>query len=207
MYALPSAPSQRHGYLLKDGVFTSFDPPGSNFTNALGINERGDIVGRYCTLTPCLPGGGDFRAFLLRDGEYTTLEAPGAIGTVAFKINSRGTIVGGLVNAEHAAEIALWRKNTLTRMALPNGKPVSLDTGGINERGDVVGAYCDSASPCPLGPFGNHGFLISDDEFYTIDVPGATSTAALGINARGDIVGAYNNAGPAHGFLLSRSQN
>lgn len=207
-YGLPSAPSQRYGYLLKDGVFTSFNPPGSTFTNALGINNRGDIVGRYCPLTTCRPpGNGDFRAFLLRDGEYVTLEAPGALETDAFKINNSGKIVGGLVTAEHDEEIALWRKNLLTRMALPNGKPVSLDTGGINERGDIVGAYCDSASPCLLGPFGNHGFLISGDEFYTIDVPGATSTAALGINSRGDIVGAYNNAGPAHGFLLRRSEN
>ena len=207
MYALPSAPSQRHGYLLKDGVFSSFDPPGSTFTNALGINEHGDIVGRYCQLSTCRPGTGAFRAFVLRDGEYTTLEAPGAIETHAFKILASGKILGGLVTAEHTEELALWRKNTFTRIALPDGKPLAIDNGGINERGDIVGTYCDGVAPCLLGPFGNHGFLISGDEFHTIDVPGATSTAIFGINARGDIVGAYNNAAPARGFLLTRSTN
>ena len=44
----------------------------------------------------------------------------------------------------------------------------------------------------------------SDQEtFTTIDVPGASSTAAAAINSRGDIVGAYNTAdGMSHGFLL-----
>jgi uncharacterized membrane protein len=39
--------------------------------------------------------------------------------------------------------------------------------------------------------------------FTTIDVPGATSTAASGINPDGDIVGRYTDpAGKDHGFLL-----
>jgi hypothetical protein len=50
-YTLPAAPAVRHGFLLRDGEFTTFDPPGSIFTNVLGINDRGDIVGRSCTRT------------------------------------------------------------------------------------------------------------------------------------------------------------
>jgi uncharacterized membrane protein len=40
--------------------------------------------------------------------------------------------------------------------------------------------------------------------FTTIDFPGGASTAVLDINAEGDIVGSYNDAGGAHGFVLSR---
>jgi uncharacterized membrane protein len=199
MYALPSAPTQRHGYLLKDGVYTSFDPPGSTFTNALGINERGDIVGR------CRVPGGDFHGFLLSDGEFTIIDAPGALRTHLFKMNSRGQAIGGFVNSANQEELLIWEKNRLTMMTLPNGRPVALDNGGINERGDVVGTYCDTAVPCGILPTGNHGFLISGGEFTTIDLPGAVSTATLGINARGDIVGAYfNSTGGAHGFVLTR---
>jgi hypothetical protein len=205
-YILPSAPTQRHGFLLKDGVFSSFDPPGSIFTNALGINERGDIVGRYCTVSPCRPpGNGSFRGFLLRDGEFTNIDVPGALETDAFKISGSGQIVGGFVTASHEEELFVQKKNSLTMMALPNGKPVALDNGGLNERGDIVGTYCDSAAPCEITPFGTHGFLISGDDFRTIDVPGAVVTLGFGINDRGDIVGSYRDTnGRTHGFLLSK---
>jgi uncharacterized membrane protein len=63
-YSLPTAPAQRHGFLLQDGIFTFFDPPGSTLTNLLSINERGDIVGRYCALVPCTPGTGDVHGFV-----------------------------------------------------------------------------------------------------------------------------------------------
>ena len=36
-----------HGFTLRDGVFTAFDPPGSTFTTVNFINPRGDIVGAY----------------------------------------------------------------------------------------------------------------------------------------------------------------
>jgi uncharacterized membrane protein len=207
-YILPSAPAQRHGFLLKDGVFSSFDPPGSIFTNALGINERGDIVGRYCTVSPCRPpGNGSFRGFLLSDGQFINIDVPGALETNAFKISGSGQIVGGFVTASHQEELFVQKKNSLTMMALPNGKPVALDNGGLNERGDIVGTYCDSAAPCEITPFGTHGFLISGDDFRTIDVPGAVVTLGFGINTRGDIVGSYRDTnGRTHGFLLTRPQ-
>lgn len=206
-YALPTAPTERHGFLLKDGVFTSFDPPGSVFTNALGINERGDIVGRYCTQLPCAaPGGGSFHGFLLHDGEFTTIDIAGALETDLFKVNSPGRLVGGFLTPDHKEQIALLTNGNLTALAPPAGQPVTLDNGGINERGDIVGTYCDWALPCLITPVGTHGFLISGSAFTTIDVPGASATAAIGINARGDIVESYSDAKGAHGFLLSRSR-
>ena len=206
-YAVPSAPTQRHGFLLKDGVFTSFDAPGSVFTNALGINNRGDIVGRYCTQLPCAaPGGGSFHGFLLRDGQFTTIDIDGALETDLFKVNSPGEIAGGFLTPDHKEQISFLANGNLTVLAPPSGQPVSLDNGGINERGDVVGTYCDWALPCLLGPTGTHGFLMSGGVFTTIDVPGASATAAIGINARGDVVGSYADATGTHGFLLSRDR-
>src|SRR5712692_5724385 len=43
----------------------------------------------------------------------------------------------------------------------------------------------------------------NEETFTTIDVPGASSTAAAAINPRGDIVGQYFSAGVSHGFLLN----
>lgn len=203
-YGLSTEPGKRHGFLLKDGVFTTFDPPGSVFTNALGINERGDIVGRYCTHLPCsVAGGGSFQAFLLQDGQFTDIAVPDALETDAFRINGRGQIVGGfLTNVE---QIFVLTNGKFASIDTPDGQAVSLDTGGMNERGDIVGVYCDSAFPCLISGIGTHGFLISGGNFTTVDVPDARATATLSINARGEIVGQYTDVnGKNHGFLLSQ---
>jgi probable HAF family extracellular repeat protein len=62
---------------------------------------------------------------------------------------------------------------------------------GINARGAVVGIYYDTAG-------NEHGFLLKDHNFLTVDVPGSLvgvsgmlQTEANGINAAGDIVGDY----------------
>jgi len=49
-----------------------------------------------------------------------------------------------------------------------------------------------------------HGFLLAEGEFTTIDVPGAMGTLPTGINAAGQIVGGYTDAsGTGHGFLAT----
>ena len=126
------------------------------------------------------------------------------MGTGSLKIDGREQIVGGFVTGGQE-QIFLLRKDVFTPLGNPAGQPVSLDTGGINERGDVVGAYCGGAPPCLIAPTGTHGFLVSSGSFTPIDIPGALSTATAGINARGDIVGGYSSDGKAfHGFLLTR---
>jgi uncharacterized membrane protein len=46
-----------------------------------------------------------------------------------------------------------------------------------------------------------HGFLDVGGVFTTIDVPGASGTAAYGINGAGRIVGTYADSSGGHGFL------
>ena len=203
-YTLPATPTIRHGFMLQDSVYTSFDPPGASFTNALGISESGDIVGRFCTRTVCrTTGNGDFHGFLYRDGEITVLDVPGATETDAFKEQANGAIVGG-VNQGGVEGLFIYRDGAFETFALPNGKNVSLDNGGTNTRGDIVGTYCDLPGICLIGPFPTHGFLWSNGELTTIDYPRAKATAALGINEKGDIVGGYVDLqGHSKGFLLS----
>jgi uncharacterized membrane protein len=50
-----------HGFLLRNGTFTTIDAPGATDSRASGINPQGDIVGFYSDnsgqhgflLTPC----------------------------------------------------------------------------------------------------------------------------------------------------------
>ena len=74
--------------LAKEQGFTTIDVPGASLTQAFGINNRGQIVGRY------IPAGGRFlRGYVLDHGTFTTIDVPfstyGPIG-----INARGDIVG-----------------------------------------------------------------------------------------------------------------
>jgi hypothetical protein len=83
----------------------------------------------------------------------------------------------------------------------------------INNRGQIVGQYADSA-----GVY--HGYLLSESVFTAIDFPGAAHSFANGINNRGQIVGNNNNgdfvgryvtdsnvdrSAAQHAFLLSSS--
>ena len=90
---------------------------------------------------------------------------------------------------------AIQRSFDFRIVAVPASKRTV--ASGIDDRGQIVGYYDDSA--------GTHGFLLRDDRFATIDFPGAVYTTALGVGAQGEIVGTYRMRGePAvnyHGYL------
>src|SRR5580658_306962 len=65
-----------------------FEVPGSApWTQAVGINDSGQIVGLYDTLTAEY-------GFLYAGGAFTTISVPGAQTTDATGINDRGQVVG-----------------------------------------------------------------------------------------------------------------
>jgi uncharacterized membrane protein len=202
MYRLPTDSVRvRHGFLLSGGAFTTIDPPGAVFTNALGINPSGEIVGRFCTTVaiPCMPDTGTVHGFLFANDEFTTIDVPGALRTNAWKIDPQRRIVGGYTGADGKNHIFVLAEDGFTMVVLPPTIGIPLENGGINANGDIASTYCDTA-PCTTT---GHGFVLSRDEFMSIDVTGAISTGVFAINARGDVVGFYDDAsGKRHGFLL-----
>ena len=80
------------GYVIEDGVFTSFVVPGSNFTAAWDVNPAGEIVGVYRDAA-----AGRFHGFVRRGADYVPIDVPGAVETRATGINARGDIVGRYV--------------------------------------------------------------------------------------------------------------
>ena len=54
---------------------------------------------------------------------------------------------------------------------------------GINNRGQMVGAYQGRGTP--------HGVLVDKGVFTTIDPPGAFQTTAVDMNDRGEIIGFF----------------
>jgi uncharacterized membrane protein len=187
-----------HGFLLRNGTFTTIDVPGAVFpepptsggTVATAINPQGDIVGYYNDST------GTFRGFLLSGGTFTTINVPGSALTVLLGINARGDIVGQYVDSSNPNEgVAFLLSNGSVSTITVPGAAATVPLG-INSRGDIVGSYYEAGFAV------SHGFVLSNEGTLTsIDVPGAVpgTTQAFAINSRGDIVGTYFSSS---GFLL-----
>src|SRR5712692_5301621 len=180
--------------------FTSLDFPDAILTTALGINPRGDIVGRY------VDADGVAHGYLLSGDDFTSIDFPGATFTVANDINPRGDIVGFYTFADGVRHGFLLSGSSFTSIDFPGA--TGTQATGISPRGDIVGPYIDAGGV-------SHGFLLSGDDFIPFDFPDATSTVATRINPAGDITGSYTFADGAvcvspqtrlcHGYLLSGS--
>ncbi len=82
------APGRIRSFLLSGTGQVDLVYPGTNNTEAYGVNAYGDVVGWY---GPDGPGG---HGFLLHNGEFKPVDVSGAALTHALGINSAGTIVG-----------------------------------------------------------------------------------------------------------------
>jgi hypothetical protein len=83
--------SDSSGFVYKNGKSQSLVFPGPTvMTLALGLNDRGIIVGWY---EGCSPACAD-HGFVIMKGKYFSFDFPGAIATFADGINASGQIVG-----------------------------------------------------------------------------------------------------------------
>jgi hypothetical protein len=193
-----------HGFTLRDGVFTSFDPPGSTFTTANFINPRGDIVGAY------VDAGGVSHGFVLSGGTYTAVDYPGAAGTTLTSVNPSGEMSGatcsdpacgvfGATNVTHGFLVS--KKGVFSATFDPPGA-ASSSTSVVIPSGAVVGASTDlSGTTCSTQC---QGYLLFHGSYTTINYPGSSFTFAGGANAERNIVGIYVDAsGAGHGFLFN----
>lgn len=195
-----------HGFLLKGGSFTTIDFPGAVYTEASGINARGQIVGEYIDATKMASHG-----FLLTRRGFTTVDPPGAINSYINWINQQGDMVGGYMDMDGSFHGVLVSRGAFMTIDFPGA---SNTFGlGINSKGEIVGGYVDSAG------LNLHGFLMSIGKFKSFDFPGSNTNLSAcgglgggvsytdGINDEGAIVGGYCGADDhLHGFLLSRKE-
>ena len=97
-YTLPGG--RIEGFLLRNGELTTFALPAGMTLSADngGINARGDIVGKYCNVSPCRTGPSG-HGFAITDDGLVTIDVPGASGTSANAINARRDVAGGYFDA------------------------------------------------------------------------------------------------------------
>jgi probable HAF family extracellular repeat protein len=185
-------------HLLPQYTYVTLDPPGTSFTFAAGVNNKGEVVGYY------IDAAQNAHGFLYSGGTYTTLDVPGASGTLANGINDSGQIVGcyGVAGPpdEYGRPTGTTHGFLFTRGSYATiDPPGSTDTQayGINNAGQIVGVY---------GQY-DLGFLLSQGTYTTLYPPGATNanTSAYGISNSGQIVGNYYSSvdQESHGYVLN----
>src|ERR1035437_3550856 len=155
--------------------YTSIDYPSAKLTNALGINNAGDIVGYYYFLSSAKHG------FSYSKGAYTSVEYPGAAQTEAWGINDAGQIVGFYIDSHSNFFGFLYSNGQYTSISL--GSNTFTLALGINDDQQMAGYYQDSN--------GYHGFLknMNSGVITTIDDGAGGTTLVRGLDGNADVVG------------------
>lgn len=146
-----------HGFVrAPDGTITTFDAPGSAFTNGNSINPAGAITGNDGDAS------GVFHGYLRSpDGSFTIFDAPGAgtglnQGTGGFGINPSGAITGFFIDANNAMHGFVRAKHgDITTFDAPGaGAGASQGTEPLanNPAGSITGFHIDADNVF-------HGFL------------------------------------------------
>jgi uncharacterized membrane protein len=81
------------GFLDQGGTITTIDPFGSTFTQALGINNLGEVVGFYDD------GMGVQHGYIDVGGLFTSFDPTGSVNTTINGLNDLGQIVGFYTDA------------------------------------------------------------------------------------------------------------
>ena len=190
-----------HGpFMVIDGPSSTDDGPTIR-TLAKGIDAAGDVTGYYDT-------SNKRHGFVLgRDGVFTPIDLDGTQGpppngTFVQSINARGDIVGSFFNG--AVHGFLLSGDTFTQLDVPFPNASNTNAPGLNERGEIVGFFTDTAKRRVLT------FRRDPDGYYeSFEAPTDTppsATVATGINTRGDIVGQYTHDGGERGVALYRAE-
>jgi probable HAF family extracellular repeat protein len=184
-----SDPFNTHGFIYKNGVFTTVDFPGADFTEAMGINDSGDVVGSYAL--PTAPS--EFPGFLLHQGVFTTIDFPGSTHTWAMGINNAGTIVGSYPDAKSNTHGFVYNNGTFKTVDAPHlgsNAPASTQLNGINNSGIIVGGVSQGGAV--------RGFWLFGKVFHFLNASGTTNNFPTGINALGDVIG--QSLGISYGY-------
>ncbi len=163
------------GFLINNGVFSSYLIPGSSQTAIYGINGNGDFVG----LSDVLP-----HAFVNVNGVVSQFRYPGASSTMALGIAADDTVVGFVhISGRHQAFLR-GPAGQFALLKVP-GADSSYAYGINNVAHQIVGYYYDGVR--------NRGFVYDyiTGAYTTVEYPepNILSTVITGVNSQGVIVG------------------
>jgi uncharacterized membrane protein len=116
-YQTPFAPVLTHGFILQGSVLTTLDFPGAIFSDAIGINNLGEIVGRF------VDASGTSHGFLRNRDVFITIDVPGASNTVPWGINDLGEISGSYTGSDGRTHGFLKTESAFISFDVPSQAP------------------------------------------------------------------------------------
>ena len=166
---------------------TIIDPNNAAFTQALGINGSGTIVGQS--------GNAPANGFILTPpSSFTPQNFPGATSTTVGGIAGLGATVGSWVDGSGNNNGFYQAGGTFTTLDSPGTSFNQLL--GINQGGTIAAGYSSTNS---TGAIGQQAFTVSipGGLFTNINalLPSNTNSQATGVNNSGTVVGFYQTGG------------
>jgi uncharacterized membrane protein len=118
------------GFRFVNGNYTTIAYPNAQTTNAMAINDNGDVVGSYSS-------GLVSNGFFWKNGTFTTINFPRAkYGSVLNAVNNVGVIVGNRLSADGA--VGFIYENGVFKNIVHTGASYTM-AGGINNNGLISG--------------------------------------------------------------------
>jgi hypothetical protein len=173
-------------FVYSAGTYTLADPARSGCGpldrdrayETFGINDAGDVVGRFDAYYDNSTNTGHYEGFLGTTGSLLQYgyDVAGSHGTVIYGINNNSTpeLVGHYQDAaNHIHGVVFTGVN-------PSGAPFNVpgtpatEARGVDDSGRIVGWYRWATS--------SHGFVDNGGRFTRVDYPGALNTQVNGIN-------------------------
>jgi len=216
------AAGKQHGFLLKDGQFTSIDFPVANVraTIANGINPQGEIVGQYTLPVnsdpnvsdgsplhcppnlPTTPPSADpacIKGFFYRHGKFSTVMFPNHPGAIAQRITPDGDIYGCLHDHDLGMSMfgAVWTRFDTASLTANGGEtidPMPIPMS-MNNGATPGGGHMIGGLWVDMGNQ-QHGLLVQGGVFQSYDpTSAATLTAIWDMDPSQQFVGTYRVAG------------
>jgi hypothetical protein len=174
------------GFVYAKGKFASIDFPQSNGTQAIGINDSGEVVGSY------LDSASVEHGFVKKGSTYTSIDVAGDSSTEAWGINNKGQIAVFALNSAGGYDSFIYNGKTFKKISDPSAGTTGTIARITNNKGDVSGAYYDSNSE-------EVGFLLHGGKYYDLKDPKANNnTRPDGLNDKLEIVGRYTPSSGAN---------
>lgn len=173
-------------FVLDGGTLTNLGTlPGGNFSEAVAVNEVGQVAGNAVNLAT---GDPPFTPFMWQDGVMTPLNLPLGPNGMVRAINEQGQIAGWMgVSNTIDSHAFIWEAGVVTDLGLAPGTFASEATA-INNAGQVLiaGQIQKDNSPTVLV----RPFLWDDGEWTDLGVlPGFDRCAGLDLNDAQQVVG------------------